>query len=101
MLNGTLNAAYVRRIQSHKVIASLKHYTGYNQEIDRNIGQNSMIDQQALHEVYALAFAAVIRQAGLGAVMCSYNKINGEYSCQNAQTNRNCSRASWASAVSC
>ena len=42
-----------------------------------------------MREVYALAFESVISRAGLGAVMCSYNKINGEYSCDNAATNRN------------
>jgi beta-glucosidase len=89
VLNATLNSAEVTELQSHQVIATLKHFTGYNQEVNRNIGQNSVIDEQALHEVYSLAFATAIRQAGLGAVMCSYNKINGEYSCNNAQTNRN------------
>jgi beta-glucosidase len=87
-LNGTLDAAYVKALQSRHVIATLKHYAGYNQEVDRNIGQNSVIGQRALHEVYTLAFETVVRQAHLGAVMCSYNKINGAYSCQNELTNR-------------
>jgi beta-glucosidase len=89
ILNGELNSAYVSTVQSHNVIATLKHYTGYNQETNRNFGQNSIIGDRALHEVYSLAFATVIAQAHLGAVMCSYNKINGEYSCQNADTLRN------------
>ena len=88
VLNASLNTAYVKALQSQNVIATLKHYTGYNQETNRNIGQNSIISDRALHEVYALAFESVIARAGLGAVMCSYNKINGEYSCQNARTDR-------------
>ena len=88
VLNGTLNAAYVKAVQAHHVIATMKHFTGYNQETNRNVGQNSVIDERALHEVYALAFETVIREANLGAVMCSYNKINGTYSCQNANTLR-------------
>jgi beta-glucosidase len=88
ILNAGFNSAYVREIQAHDVIATLKHYTGYNQETNRNIGQNSIISQRALREVYALAFESVIARAGLGAVMCSYNKINGEYSCDNAETDR-------------
>ncbi len=31
-------------------------------------------------------FADAVR-AGVGSVMCSYNKINGDYSCENAWTN--------------
>jgi beta-glucosidase len=89
ILNGELNAAYVSSIQAQHVIATMKHYTGYNQETNRNVGQNSIIDERALHEVYTLAFQTVISQAHLGAVMCSYNKINGEYSCDNAVTLRN------------
>lgn len=88
ILNGGLNSAYVRAVQARHVIATLKHYTGYNQETNRNVGQNSVISMRALREVYALAFETVIRQAHLGAVMCSYNKINGEYSCDNAETDR-------------
>jgi beta-glucosidase len=88
LLNADLNSAYVREVQSHNVIATLKHYTGYNQETNRNVGQNSIIDQRTMREVYALAFESVVKRAGLGAVMCSYNKINGEYSCQDARTDR-------------
>jgi beta-glucosidase len=88
ILNATLNSEYVSTVQAHHVIATLKHFTGYNQETNRNVGQNSVIDDRTLHEVYALAFEAVIAQAHLGAVMCSFNKINGEYSCQNALTDR-------------
>jgi len=88
VLNAKLMTAYVRAVQQRDVIATLKHYTGYNQETNRNIGQNSVIDQRTLHEVYALAFEAVIKRAKLGSVMCSYNKINGAYSCQNPATGR-------------
>jgi beta-glucosidase len=88
ILNADLNSAYVSTVQSRNVIATLKHYTGNNQETNRNTGQNAIMDERTLREVYALAFEAVIARARLGAVMCSFNKINGEYSCQNAMTLR-------------
>ena len=44
--------------------------------------------ERTLREVYSLAFEMVVQRAGLGAVMCSFNKINGEYSCQNSETLR-------------
>ena len=57
--------------------------------------------ERTLREVYALAFEMVVQRAGLGAVMCSFNKINGEYSCQNSMTLRTtCSRGRSASPVS-
>ena len=78
VLNGELNAAFTQTVQARNVITTLKHYTGYNQETNRLVGQNSIIDDRTLREVYALAFEDVIAKAGLGAVMCPYNKINGE-----------------------
>jgi beta-glucosidase len=89
ILNGDLNAVYAATLQSRNVIATLKHYTANNQETNRLAGQNAIMDERTLREVYALAFESVIARAGLGAVMCSFNKINGEYSCQNAMTLRN------------
>jgi beta-glucosidase len=88
ILNGDLNSAYAATVQSRHVIATLKHYTANNQETNRGAGQNAIMDERTLREVYALAFEAVVARAGLGAVMCSFNKINGEYSCQNAMTLR-------------
>jgi beta-glucosidase len=41
------------------------------------------IDEQTLHEVYMAPFAAAVK-AGVSSIMCSYNKINGPYSCGNA-----------------
>jgi beta-glucosidase len=88
VLNGDLNTAYAATLQSRQVIATLKHYTANNQETNRGAGQNAIMDERTLREVYALAFESVVARAGLGAVMCSFNKINGEYSCQNAFTLR-------------
>ncbi|SOD74577.1 beta-glucosidase [Jatrophihabitans sp. GAS493] len=88
-LNANITGAYVNAVQSQNVIADLKHYLGYNQETNRGSGQNDVVSQRALREVYALAFESVVKTADPGSVMCSFNKINGEYSCDNALTLRN------------
>jgi beta-glucosidase len=87
-LNGDQNSVYAATLQSRNVIATLKHYTANNQEVNRLSGQNAIMTERTLREVYALAYEMVVKRAGLGAVMCSFNKINGEYSCQNAFTLR-------------
>jgi beta-glucosidase len=87
-LNGDQNSVYSATVQSRNVIATLKHYTANNQETNRLSGQNAIMTERTLREVYALGFEMVVKRAGLGAVMCSFNKINGEYSCQNAMTLR-------------
>ena len=38
-----------------------------------------------LHEIYQPAFKMAVQQGGVGAVMCSYNRVNGTYACENAR----------------
>ncbi|HEU4424477.1 MAG TPA: glycoside hydrolase family 3 C-terminal domain-containing protein [Pilimelia sp.] len=73
---------YVRVLQSHHVIADLKHFTAYTQEVNRGLGQNSIVTERTLREVHTLPYEDAIRKARLGSVMCSFNKINGTYACE-------------------
>lgn len=79
-LTGEIGAAEVRGIQSQHVMAEAKHFIGYDSDAD-----STWIDDQTLHEVYAAPFDAVVR-AGVAAIMCSYNKINGISACGNKST---------------
>jgi beta-glucosidase len=88
LLNADIVSAYTRAVQAKDVIANLKHYTAYNQETNRGNGVNDVIDARSLREVYTLPYAAAIRRADPGSVMCSFNKINGTYSCENPTTLR-------------
>ena len=63
----------VRGIQSHGVIANAKHYVHNNQESDRQ-GGVMVVDERTHWEIYMPPFAAAVR-AGVGSVMCSYNRI--------------------------
>jgi beta-glucosidase len=83
-LAGQGAAAEVRGIQSNPVIATVKHYVANSQETNR-MTVSSDIDQRTLHEIYAAPYEAAVR-AGAGAVMCSYNRINGVYACENRDT---------------
>lgn len=83
LLTASLTTPYVEEVQSGGVIANLKHYAGYTQEVDRGNGQNSVIDERALHEVYTYPYAEAIRKAGLGSVMCSFNQVGGVFACEN------------------
>jgi len=79
-LTGELGAAEVRGIQGEGVMSQAKHYIGYDTD-----AENAFIDEQTLHEVYLAPFVAVTK-AGVSSIMCSYNKINGPYSCGNSET---------------
>ena len=71
-------------MQSAGVIATVKHYIGNDQETLRN-SIDVQVSQRALAEIYDPAFQSAVN-AGVGAVMCSYNQVNGSYACQNSQT---------------
>jgi len=79
-LTGEIGAAEIKGIQSQHVMAMVKHFVGYDSD-----GASTWIDDQTLHEVYVAPFDAAVR-AGVASIMCSYNRINGTYSCGNEST---------------
>ncbi|MEV0417281.1 beta-glucosidase family protein [Streptosporangium canum] len=74
----------VAGIRGQNVIATVKHYIGNNQETDR-MRVDAVIDERTLREIYYPPFEAAV-DAGAGAVMCAYNKVNGPFACENPQT---------------
>ena len=74
----------VQGVQGKGMIAEIKHYAENDFENGRT-STNVAIDDQTLHETELQAFSAAI-DAGAGAVMCSYNRINTVYSCGNDAT---------------
>jgi beta-glucosidase len=83
-LAGQSAAAIVRGIQSQHVIATAKHFALNDQETDRTT-DSSDASVRTMEEIDLPAFGAAV-QAGAGAVMCSYNRINSVYACQNQYT---------------
>jgi beta-glucosidase len=81
-LASAIDVPYVEEVQDRNVIADLKHYVGYAQETNRGTGQNSIVSERALREVHTLPYEDAIREADLGSVMCSFNKLNGVYVCE-------------------
>ena len=77
-------AAYIEGVQSQGVMATIKHFCGNNQEWDRH-NTSSDIDERTLHEIYLPAFRKAVLQAGVGAVMSSYNPLNGIHTTENKE----------------
>jgi len=83
ILAGTMLAQFVTGLQSNHVIGDVKHYAFNDQETGRNIG-NVVIGNRAAREADLLAFEIAVEQGHPGMVMCSYNKLNGDYACENS-----------------
>ena len=86
-LTGSMAAADIKGIQSQGIIATAKHYIDNDQEYQRD-SESSNIDDRTQHEIYLPPFKSSV-QAGVGSVMCSYNKINTVYACENGTTQNN------------
>ncbi len=93
-LAGQIAVGYIQGVQSEGVVATVKHYVANNSEYDRH-RENSIIGERALREIYLPAFEAAVRQGHVGAVMDSYNLINGEHATQNAFLNIQVLRKEW------
>ena len=83
-LGYVMAGAAVQGIQSTGVIANAKHYVLNSQETNRTT-QSAIVDERTLHEIYLPPFEGAVA-AGVGSVMCSYNKIGTVWSCENATT---------------
>jgi beta-glucosidase len=93
-LSGTLGVAFVRGLQSQGVGATVKHFVGNEQELDR-MRVSSNVDERTLHEIYLLPFEMIVKQAHPWAVMLSYNRLNGTYMTENRRLIRDILERDW------
>ncbi len=95
ILAGTLVGNRIKCEQGQHVLGDIKHYVLNDQESGRN-EVNAIIGIRALQESDLLAFHIGIQIGNPTAVMCSYNAINGDYSCQNKYVLTDVLKKDWA-----
>ncbi|KAF3398431.1 putative beta-glucosidase G [Penicillium rolfsii] len=97
-LTGVAMERTIQGLQDAGVQATAKHFIGNEQETQRNPTFNysgsvtdivqeaisSNIDDRTMHELYHWPFANAAR-ANVAAIMCSYQRLNGSYACQNSK----------------
>ncbi|SMQ49196.1 unnamed protein product [Zymoseptoria tritici ST99CH_3D1] len=94
-LTGIFMSETIEGHQDAGVQACAKHYVGNEQETQRNPSINpetnqtiealsANIDDRTLHELYNWPFANAVK-SGVASVMCSYQRLNGSYGCQNSK----------------
>ncbi|KAK2039204.1 glycosyl hydrolase family 3 N terminal domain-containing protein [Colletotrichum somersetense] len=92
-LTGVAMQLTIEGMQSAGVQACAKHFIGNEQETQRTnswlangteiAAISSNIDDRTLHELYLWPFANSVR-AGVASFMCSYNRLNQTYACENS-----------------
>ncbi|KAF7188374.1 putative beta-glucosidase G [Pseudocercospora fuligena] len=97
-LTGILFEESILGVQERGVQVCGKHYIGNEQEVHRVpvvdgtkaagtsfAAVSANIDDQTMHEVYLWPFANAVKQ-GMSSIMCSYNRLNSTYGCENSKT---------------
>lgn len=84
LLAGIMGGEAVRGIQSNHIVSTVKHFALNAQETGRQVLDVRM-DEAAMRESDLLAFEKEIEIGDPGAVMCAYNRVNGDYACENKQ----------------
>jgi len=83
LLAGTLAGNFSKGVQSMHIIGDLKHYAINDQESGRN-AVNANIDKRSMRETDLRAFEIALSISDAGGVMCSYNRVNGDFACENS-----------------
>ncbi|MCW2812636.1 MAG: glycosyl hydrolase [Nocardioides sp.] len=105
-LSARTGVEWIKGAQAQGVIATVKHYAANNQEGFGGVppilaldGSRMLVDvnvaYRPLYETYLPQFEAAVKQADVGTIMCSYNRINGSYGCQNSLTLQKILRTKW------
>lgn len=92
-LLGEMGAALSTGIQSHNVMATVKHYAVNSIENSR-FKVNVKISERVLREVYLPHFKRII-DSGCATVMSAYNKVNGSYCGHNRHLLRTILKEEW------
>ena len=93
-LNSAMVVPYIEGVQSQGVIATVKHYALNDEEYNRH-NVSVSCDERTLREIYLPAFEAAVTRAQVGAVMNSYNLIDGVHATQNPLLNLKILKGDW------
>ena len=81
LLTGVLAGRSIAGIQSNKIISTMKHFAFNNTETGRAVYSVNM-SEPTMRETELLGFQIANEIGKPGSVMCSYNRVNGVYACE-------------------
>jgi beta-glucosidase len=93
-LSGTMAVEEARVIQAAGLVAMPKHFVANEQETLRQ-QIYSTVDEQVLREIYLIPFEMAVKDAKVSSIMCAYNFLNGDQSCQNGKMLNDVLRGEW------
>lgn len=93
-LAAELSTSQIKGVQSRYVGVSVKHFAANSQE-NRRMSSDSVVDERTLREIYYPAFESAVKEGKAWTVMCSYNRLNGEFASQNRALLTDLLRGEW------
>lgn len=94
LLAGSMAVGLIEGVQSEGVVATVKHFAANNSEYDRR-HLDTHIDERTLREIYLPAFEMAVKQGHVGAVMSSYNLVNGDWLAENRAISYDILKKEW------
>jgi beta-glucosidase len=94
VLSGIMVGELAMGVQANQVMGDIKHYVLNDQETGRNT-LDAVLNKRAMQETDLLAFQIAIGMAKPAGVMCSYNRVNGDYACENDYTLNEVLKKDW------
>lgn len=95
IVSGIMASAMTRGVQSVPGCGTtIKHYACNNQE-DNRMGNDSIISQRALREIYLKGFEIAIKDSQPMSIMTSYNMINGKHTANSYDLCTMAARKEW------
>ncbi|WP_260599924.1 beta-glucosidase [Sphingomonas endolithica] len=82
LLAGRLAGAHIAGVQSNRIVSTVKHFALNAQETGRTV-LDGRIDEASFRMSDLLAFQIAIETGRPGSVMCAYNKVGGDWACEN------------------
>jgi beta-glucosidase len=94
LLAGTIVGNLMKCEQAQHVVGDIKHFAMNDQDTGRNF-VNAIISRRGMQESDLLAFHIGISIANPAAVMCSYNRVNGDYACEDSYLLHDVLKSQW------
>ena len=82
LLAGTLAGEHIAGVQSNHIASTIKHFALNAQETGRMV-YDGRIGEADLRMSDLLAFQIAIERGRPASVMCAYNKVDGDWACEN------------------
>lgn len=95
ILIGKMLGRELKGTQDQAVIGDINRYAVNDEETGRMVA-NAILDKRSMRETDLLAFEIAIKESDVGTVMCSYNKLNSDYACENSYLLNDVLKKAWA-----